>query len=584
MAKKVALGINDFKMIIDGNYAFVDKTLMIKEFFESGAHVTLTPRPRRFGKTLNLSMLQYFCEAPFKGGTEQLHAYLFEELKVCQYPEIMVHQGQYPVIALTFKDIKVPTWEACYEKFCKVITAEFRRHEYLLSSISEYEQKDFTGILHGNASQVAFGDSLKNLSHYLYKHYKKRVIILIDEYDTPIQEAAIVDFDKPTNEKEYYKNTVYFVRNLMGACLKDNSMVHKGFVTGILQVAKESIFSGLNNLAVCGLTETGVAKKIQQGHKDDVLYTDKFGLLEEEVIAFFQQTDVPLDLDLIRKWYNGYSSGPFRVYNPWSIASYLMYQTYKQHWINTSDNKLPRLLVSMASDEIKAEIEQLRDGGMIRKTINETISFTDLKTQENVLWSLLLFAGYLTFQIPKKQTNELDFYLVVPNQEIKDFFKTMVTSWFDVKHMQKILSPLLLALASGNIKGFKAQFEDTVMRCFSYMDVTKNTAESFYHAFVLGMIVGLDKTHEIKSNREAGTGRYDVMIVPRDNKDIGIIMEFKKRRPKEDADLEDAAINALEQIEEKKYEVELRERGIKNIKKLAIVFEGKDSLVKEAGE
>jgi hypothetical protein len=578
MAKNVGLGINDFKKIIDGNFAFVDKTLMIKEFFQSGSEVTLTPRPRRFGKTMNLSMLRYFCEK-----TEQSKAYLFDGLKVSNYPEVMAHQGQYAVIFLTFKDIKVPTWEECYKGLTEVISKEYERHDYLLKTeyLRSNEKDIFQAIINRTADQSAYSFSLKNLSEYLQKYYNKQVIILIDEYDTPIHEAASKDFNKKFDDKTYYTSVIYFIRNFMCAGLKDNAALHKGFVTGILQVAKESIFSGMNNLAVHTLAATGAAEKIKQGHTENVLYTDKFGLLEEEIIDLFQQAQIPLNLDLIKQWYNGYSSGPFRVYNPWSIASYLTHQTYKPHWINTSDNKLPRTLVADASDEIKSEIEQLRDGGMIRKTINESISFVDIATQENVLWSFLLFTGYLTFQIPEHQEDASDFYLLVPNREIKDFFKTMVTSWFDVKHMQKILSPLLLSLASGNINDFKTQFEDTVMRCFSYIDVDKNKAESFYHAFVLGMIIGLDKTHEIKSNRESGTGRYDVMIVPRDSNGIGIIIEFKKRRPKEEANLEESAINALEQIEDKKYEVELRERGIKNIKKLAVVFYGKDSLVKE---
>jgi hypothetical protein len=589
MAKNVGLGINDFKKIIDGNFAFVDKTLMIKEFFQFGAEVTLTPRPRRFGKTMNLSMLRYFCEKPVPGsveGTEQPNAYLFDGLKVSKFPEIMAHQGQYPVIFLTFKDIKVPTWAECYKGLTEVISKEHKRHDYLLKSecLATNEKKVFQALIDKTADQSDYSFSLKNLSEYLYRYYTKRVIILIDEYDTPIQEAAVKDFDKKSEEKEYYNSVIYLMRNLMSACLKDNAILHKGFVTGILRVSKESIFSGLNNLDVCSLTATGAEKNIEEGKFDNVLFTDKFGLLEEEIIALFQQVGAPLDLDLVKQWYNGYSSGPFRVYNPWSIVSYLKHRKVQTYWINTSDNKLPRTLVAAASDEIKAEIEQLRDGGMIRKTINESISFVDIQTQENVLWSFLLFTGYLTFQIPEHQEDANDFYLVAPNREIRDFLKTMVTSWFDVKHMQKILSPLLVSLASGNIKDFKAQFEDTVMRCFSYIDVDKNKAESFYHAFVLGMIVGLDKTHEIKSNRESGTGRYDVMIVPRDSKNIGIIIEFKKRRPKEEATLEEAAINALEQIEDKKYEVELRERGVKNIKKLAVVFDGKESLVKEAGE
>jgi len=576
MAKKIALGIDNFKKIIEGNYAFVDKTLFIKEFFQTGTEVTLTPRPRRFGKTMNLSMLRCFCEK-----TEKSNAHLFDGLKVSQHPEIMAHQGQYPVVFLTFKDVKVSTWEECYEKLCSTITAEFNRHKYLLSSIGEYEQKDFIAVLNGSATKSVFEDSLKKLSEYLFSYHNKRVIILIDEYDTPIHEAVINDWHKKPEEKTYYNNAIYFIRNFMCAGLKGNSSLHKGFLTGIMQVAKESIFSGMNNLAVFTLTAMGAVEKIKEGRADDVLYTDKFGLLEAEVIDIFQQAEIPLEIDLIKKWYNGYNSGPFRVYNPWSIVSFLAHRTYKPHWINTSDNKLPRTLVAQSTAEVKSEIEQLRDGGMVRKNINESISFTDIETQENVLWSFLLLSGYLTFQMPEKQENASDFYLVVPNQEVKDFFKTMVTSWFDAKYMQEILSPLLSCLASGNIPSFKEQFEDTVMRCFSYLDVGENEAESFYHAFVLGMIIGLDKTHEIKSNRESGSGRYDIMVVPRDIKNVGLIIEFKIRSPREEPNLEKTAKRALEQIEDKQYEVELRDRGVTNIKKLALVFDKKESLVVE---
>jgi hypothetical protein len=446
------------------------------------------------------------------------------------------------------------------------------------------QQEKFTEIMNERGSQTIYESSLLNLSLYLHKYYNKRVIILIDEYDTPIQEAAAKDFDKKSEEKSYYTNVIYFVRNLMSACLKDNAILHKGFVTGILQVTKESIFSGLNNLAVCSLVATGAAEKIKLGRTDDVLYTDKFGLLEDEVVDLFSQTQIPLDLDLIKKWYNGYNSGPFHVYNPWSIASYLTNQTYKPYWLNTSDNKLPRLLVARASDEIKAEIEQLRDGGMILKRINEAISFTDIDTQENVLWSFLLFTGYLTFQMPEHQEDASDFYLVAPNREIRDFLKTIVTSWIDVDQTHEMISPLQASLIAGNIKDFKALFQDFVMRCFSYLDVTKTTPERFYQAFILGLLSGLDQIYEIKSNRESGLGRYDVLLVPRHKDGIGIIIELKKRKVELEPTLEETALRALKQIERKKYEVELRERGIKVIKKFAVAIDGKESLVKEADE
>jgi hypothetical protein len=370
----------------------------------------------------------------------------------------------------------------------------------------------------------------------------------------------------------------------MSACLKDNAILHKGFVTGILQVAKESIFSGLNNLDVCSLVATGAAINIKEGKIDNVLFTDKFGLLEEEVIELFAQAEIPLDLDLIKQWYNGYNSGPFRVYNPWSIVSYLKHRKIQSYWLNTSDNKLPRLLVARASDEIKAEIEQLRDGGMILKRINEAISFTDIDTQENVLWSFLLFTGYLTFQIPEYQEDANDFYLVAPNREIIDFLKSMITSWIDVDQSHEMVLPLQASLITGNIKDFKALFQDFVMRCFSYLDVTKTTPERVYQAFILGLLSGLDQIYEIKSNRESRLGRYDVLLVPRNKDGIGIIIELKKRKCELEPNLETTAIRALKQIERKKYEVELRERGIKVIKKLAIAIDGKESLVKEADD
>jgi hypothetical protein len=272
------------------------------------------------------------------------------------------------------------------------------------------------------------------------------------------------------------------------------------------------------------------------------------------------------------------------VYNPWSIASYLTNQTYKPYWLNTSDNKLPRRLVAKASDEIRAEIEQLRDGGMILKRINEAISFTDIDTQENVLWSFLLFTGYLTFQIPEYQENANDFYLIAPNCEIIDFLKSMITSWIDIDQAHEIVSPLQASLIAGNIKDFKALFQDFVMRCFSYLDVTKTTPERFYQAFILGLLSGLDQIYEIKSNRESGLGRYDVLLVPRNKDGIGIIIELKKRKVELEPTLEVTAQRALKQIERKKYEVELRERGIKVIKKFAVAIDGKESQVKEAGE
>lgn len=572
--KNIALGIDDFKIVVDGNYALVDKTLMIKEFFQTGAYVTLAPRPRRFGKTLNLSMLRYFCEK-----TSISQRYLFEGLKVSQYPEIMAHQGQYPVIFITFKDIKVKTWEECYQHLKNVISQEYKRHEYLIDTplLGQHQKIIYQSIIDKNADKVEYESSLFNLSRYLNDYHNKPAIILIDEYDTPIHAGY---------NNHYYADVMSFIRNLMCACLKGNSSLHKGFVTGILRIAKESIFSGLNNLMVCTFTtstgKTSITSTIDgQVIQQDTLYTDKFGFLEDEVVELAHKLGISISIKDIRDWYNGYGSGKFSVYNPWSIINYLQYKELKPYWVNTSDNELIKTVTRAASAEAKSDLATIFQGGVVVKDIAEDIVFQHLLGSDKALWSFLLNSGYLTFTVPEERDSATTFGLRLPNNELRTFFPDMIQSWFATEYDYDPITPMLTSLVSGDIETFKERFEHLVSNCFSYLDVTNQYPERFYHAFMLGMIAGLEKTYFITSNREAGIGRYDLLLEPRNPAGIGFIIELKKFSKKLDQTLDDTAKRAMAQIEEKKYEQALVQRGIKDIRKLAIVFRGKESLIKE---
>ena len=573
MPKPLPIGVDDFKKIITDGYYYVDKSLLIKELLDVKAEITLIPRPRRFGKTLNMSMLKYFFEKE-ASQTGHSNLQLFDGLQIAKHPEYMKHQGQYPIIYLTFKDIKSDNWNDCYDLLRDVIADEYRRHNYILNAkiLDEGEKETFRQIIDQVAMQVHFQNALKNLTKYLFEFYNQKPIILLDEYDSPIHAGFV---------HGYYEKIISFMRGFMCAGLKGNVNLAYGVVTGILRVAKESIFSGMNNLNVHTLLSDH--------------YADKFGFTEPEVKNLLEEYDLESKLNEVRAWYNGYRVGqPIHsilpqkgdwdsftmVYNPWSMLHFIQNRgTFGAYWVNTSDNRIIQELIRKASEDVKKDLELILAEKSVNKTIAEDISFPAIYIDSNALWSFLVFSGYLTWQSRELMQVKCQADLIAPNHEVLDCLKTLINQWFSESMGSSTYQNMLAALAQGDIPAFQRYFQQSVVDSVSYFDVTKKTPERVYHAYVLGMLVGLSATHEVKSNRESGFGRYDVCLIPKDISKPGTIIEFKAFNKREDKNLAAAAKSALTQIEEKCYESELRSRGIQKIIKLAIVFEGKKVLI-----
>lgn len=554
MDKKLPVGISDFGKVIRDGYYYVDKSLFIKELIDSGSESILLPRPRRFGKTLNLSMLRYFYEK-----AESDTSGLFRGLQIWQQGEPYTSkQGRYPVIFLTFKDVKSLNWQECLDHMRQLVAEEFSRHRYILQGDTLYpnEKGDFEQVLQRTATIPAFETSLKKLSAYLQRYYKAKTVILIDEYDTPIQQGYL---------HGYYEKVIGFMRNLLSGALKDNASLEKGVLTGILRIAKESIFSGLNNLEVCTLLVPE--------------YSAYFGLLESEVESLLQEYEVGLEPRRVKEWYNGYVFGETPIYNPWSIINFAAKwrNGLLPYWVNTSSNDLIRQLLTESSGETKKELERLVRGDTIRKEINDNIVFRDIAQSSESLWSFMLFSGYLKV-VTKDRDLRLYGELAVPNREVAYLFEDIIRDWFRNSLHSELYRMMLEALIEGETKTFESIFRDFVEQTFSLFDTGGREPDKVYHAFVLGLLVSLRDRYEVKSNRESGYGRYDVMLIPREAGRKGIVIEFKKVQRYET--LEQSAEAALQQIEDKRYESELRDRGIREIVKLGIAFEGKQVLIR----
>ncbi len=550
--KQIPIGIDDFKELVEGNYYFTDKSLLIKEFLDSGAKVTLIPRPRRFGKTLNLSMMRYFFEKK-----EPSYQHLFSGLKIEQYPNCMKHQGKYPVIWLTFKDVKIGDWKECYRLLRTQIMKEFERHNYVREFLSDVELAGFERVRQGTGDLTDFINSLLDLSIYLERANKTRVMIFIDEYDAPIHAGYL---------NGYFKEAIDFMRGFMSAGLKGNNALYYGLLTGILRVAKESIFSGMNNLEVCTLLRKS--------------YDDKFGFLEDDVVAMLSYFGLKHNLDEVRQWYDGYQSGKYKVYNPWSIINLIKNGGELQaYWVNTSDNALIKDLLRKSSPDMKEDLELIIKGRKITKTLQENIVMPDLDANDNTLWNFLLFSGYLTFENERLEGLYRVAELKIPNKEVMQVYETSFKSWFESSWNRGEFQRMLENLVEGHSVPFKKSFERFSLTTLSYFDIQGDKPELFYHALVLGMLASLSETHEVRSNRESGYGRYDVMFIPKNRSKPGIILEFKAVDEDEKETLESAAQNALKQIEANKYEAELRALGLSRILKLGIAFKGKESLV-----
>ena len=554
MKKELPIGISDFKRLIDGNYAYVDKSLLIQEIIEKGTNVALIPRLRRFGKTLNLSMLRYF----FEKGDEDT-SYLFKNLNIWKCEKYRSLQGQFPVIFISLKDVKCSSWEETFEVMQEIISKEFQRHRYLIEvdALFPEEKEDYLRIIRKEANLALLSTSLLRLTEWMHRYHKKLVIVLIDEYDTPAHAAYAGN---------YYDTLIVFLRNWLSGGLKDNVYLERGVLTGILRIAKESIFSGANNIS----TFTVLNEPFQ----------DKFGLLESEVSDLLKDYDLQSKLPEIKQWYNGYRIGSCDgIYNPWSVLKCIQENgALAPYWVNTSDNALVKQLITRGTEDFKADIEELLRGGIIEKNLEEGIVFPQLDKNPDAVWPLLLFSGYLTIDTTPSYGTPC--HLRIPNIEVMELYKSTILDWFKVSIREPKYRMLLNSLVSGDIETFSEIFREFLLSSVSVFDVPAEDSEKIYHAFVLGILIGLKDRYEVRSNRESGLGRYDVILIPRDPNDLGIIMEFKKISPFKKMDLEMAVNSALKQIEEKQYAKELLDRGIHRILYIGFAFQGKQVLIR----
>jgi hypothetical protein len=579
--KKLPVGKSDFKKIIEENYCYVDKTLFIKEVIDKGDAILLIPRPRRFGKTLNLSMLRYFYDCcpqtgvpkSAKGTPGNSYKTLFDSLAISKAGKTYLDKmGKYPVIFLTFKNIKELDWETTYRKIKKLILDEYLKHKYLGNSpkLEPQEQDYFKKIINLEGEREDYENSLEKLLIFLSRYYDERAVILIDEYDAPVHEGY---------HRDYYEEVINFMRNFLGGGLKDTDQyLEKSVITGIMRIARESIFSDLNNPGVYTL----LSKE----------FDDKFGFTEEELEALLKDFNLLDRYEEVQKWYNGYRFGKRIIYNPWSIINFLGSEEkeLKPYWLNTSDNKMVEGLLSKGGKELRKELEQLIQGENIEKAIEDNIILKDLYTDEDLSWSFLLMGGYLKQTAMRRDdVMEKTYYtLSIPNKEVRSTYTRIIRRYFSTRIENEKVEIMLKALIDGDIKLFEKMLRKVVLAVFSFHDFG-GEPEKVYHALVAGLLIWITNSHEIKSNRESGYGRYDIMIIPRDplaggtyRGQTGYVIEFKTVDIEENETVETAAAAALAQIEEKKYETELIARGIENIKKLAVVFSGKDVYVKES--
>ncbi|QTA80131.1 AAA ATPase-like domain-containing protein [Desulfonema limicola] len=546
-SKLLPIGISDFKMLREQNRYYVDKTLFIKDIIEASAQVLLLPRPRRFGKTLNLSMLRYF----FEHGQEN-QDFLFKNLAIASHDVFLKHSEKYPVIYLTFKDLKALKWEDCREGIYQVIAWETMRHLENMKnpSLSHPVREQLEAIINLKATPSAYEMSLRMLSEVLCRHYNQKVVILIDEYDTPLHAGY---------SKGYYEDIISFMRNFLSGGLKDNTHLFKGVLTGILRVAKESVFSGLNNLGVYTILSPR--------------FSEAFGFTEYEIQQMLKDYNLESLLEILSDWYNGYCFGNTVIYNPWSVLNFIDNKgECLPYWINTADTSLIDKLATFGGKEIREEIGILLEGGSIIKPIYDAIVMRDLETRNDLLWSFLLFSGYLK---TVKHLGDEMYELKIPNYEVKFIYRNLIRSWFAGKIEQNRVEDMLSALENKNVKFFEQMLKKIVMQVMSYHDLG-NAPEKVYHALVLGILVWMSYKYEIRSNRESGHGRYDIMMKPKDKDKTGIIIEFKKVDKEKNENHEKAMEAALKQIEEKNYASELQAAGIKDILKLAVVFQGKE--------
>ena len=537
--KRIGIGLSDFKELIEEDFYYFDKTKFIDEIVKDGAKVKLFTRPRRFGKTLNMSMLKYFFDVEKKEENRKL----FKDLYI-EKTESFKEQGQYPVIFLSLKDLKATTWEIMEKDIKSTVASLFLEYEDLYYELGEFDKPLFKKIATKEEGIENLKEALKVLVKILYKKYNKKVVILIDEYDSPLVSAYI---------NGYYGKAKDFFKTFYSTVLKDNNYLQMGVLTGIIRVIKAGIFSDLNNLRTYTILS------------DD--YTDSYGLTEEEVEKSLNDYGIGQEISKVKDWYDGYRFGDSGVYNPWSIINFLRFKELRAYWVDTSGNDLINdVLKKITKDTIRA-LERLFDGEGLRQNISGTSDLSKL-LNENELWELLLFSGYLTIE---EKIDQKNYILRLPNKEVKELFKdSFLEKYFGRGNK---LSDLMEALIENRIDEYEERLQEILLTSVSYND-TKKGNEAFYHGLIMGMGLYLEGEYITKSNIESGLGRYDFLIEPKNKSKRAFIMEFKSTDSVEK--LEEVSKEALKQIEDKKYDISLKQKGIKEITYIGIAFCGKE--------
>ncbi len=546
-------------MIRREGYFYIDKTHFIRAWWEEGDQVTLITRPRRFGKTLTMSMVEAFFSVRYAGRGE-----LFQGLKIWESEKFRNLQGTYPVLFISFADVKENSFEQARKKICRIVKELYSQYRFLLDGelLGESEKQDFQNVSVDMEDYEVSG-AIRALAGYLFRYYGKRVIILLDEYDTPMQEAYV---------NGYWEELVSFTRNLFNATFKTNPYLERGIMTGITRVSKESIFSDLNNLEVV----TTTSEK----------YADCFGFTEEEVFRALDDYGLSDRKGEVKSWYDGFTFGNRTdIYNPWSILNYLDKRKVAPYWANSSSNSLVGKLIREGGKRIKQEFEELMQGKILELEIDEQIVYDQLDVKRNGIWSLLLASGYLKVAGTEfvERTGRWNYRLSLTNREVSLMFETMVHEWF--ARTDDDYNDFIKALLLGDVKAMNTYMNKVALSTFSYFDTGKNPSgeepERFYHGFVLGLMVELADRYVLTSNRESGFGRYDVMLEPRRREDDGILLEFKVQDEDEERELWDTVKAALDQIDRQKYESVLTEKGVpkEKIRKYGFAFRGKTVLI-----
>ena len=561
--KKISIGVEDFKTIIEKDGYFVDKTLMIQNLIKSNAMVTLFTRPRRFGKTLNQFMIRRFFEDEITEKGEKVdNGYLFDGLKIAECgEEILKHQQQYPVIFMTLKSAKQPNFEMAYGALADEIYNEFMRHRYVLQSdaLLPIEKERYENLLNRRADEKEVAKALAFLSECLFKYHGKNTIILIDEYDVPLENAYFEGF---------YDKMIKFIRSLFESALKTNPYLERSVITGCLRISKESIFTGLNNLKVDSVLRTE--------------YGDSFGFTESEVEEMLAYYNLQEELTEVKRWYDGYLFNDIEIYNPWSIINYIYDRDHKitkfalPYWSNTSSNSIIREMVGEADQEAKADLETLINGGTIEKPVHEDITYGDIHQSQDNLWNFLFFTGYLKKVGEQKEGNNLKLEMKIPNIEIATIYENSISYWFEQRIKETDRSPLVRALETGDCEAAEDFINRQLADTISYYDY----AENFYHGFMAGLFVNIGG-YLVKSNRESGNGRPDiVMQTVQVRKGRAIILELKIAGSI--AEMEAVCDRALAQIEEQHYAEPFVTEGYPEVKKYALSFCKKECMVKKA--